>query len=40
VRFATPWLAWLAIAVPFAVLAALLFGLDLLLSHTRLRRLP
>jgi len=26
--------------VPFAVLAAILFGLDLLLSHTRLRRLP
>ncbi len=26
--------------VPFAVLAAILFGLDLALSHTRLRRLP
>jgi Ca-activated chloride channel family protein len=26
--------------VPLAVLAAILFGLDLLLSHTRLRRLP
>jgi len=26
--------------LPFAVLAAILFGLDLLLSHTRLRRLP
>ncbi len=26
--------------VPFVVLAAILFGLDLLLSHTRMRRLP
>ena len=26
--------------VPLALLAAILFGLDLLLSHTRLRRLP
>ena len=26
--------------VPLAVLALLLLGLDLLLSHTRLRRLP
>lgn len=26
--------------VPFALLAAILFGLDLLLSHTRFRRLP
>ena len=26
--------------LPFVVLAAILFGLDLLLSHTRLRRLP
>ena len=26
--------------VPFAIIAALLVGLELLLSHTRLRRLP
>ena len=28
------------LSLPFAVLAAILFGLDLVLSHTRFRRLP
>jgi hypothetical protein len=38
VTFATPRLVWLAAALPFAVLA--LLGLELVLSHARLRRLP